>query len=153
LLGLLIAAACTFILGFAHPYHYPTVSCLLLLTGSGGILAGVTFSAVMVAVGNRTGTFGRLQTLSLFVPLVLQMVWTGHLGGYVAQHWSYEHTFTVAALLTLLHAPLIFLMEDRPVGAAPRGWTREDPEARRARKREERARTAAALHAAARTPG
>src|SRR5207244_4215070 len=46
LLGLLIAAACTFILGFAHPYHYPTVACLLLLTGSGGILAGVTFSAV-----------------------------------------------------------------------------------------------------------
>jgi MFS family permease len=152
-LGLLIAAVSTFILGFAHPYHYPTVACLLLLTGSGGILATVTFSAVMVAVGNRTGTFGRLQTLSLFVPLVLQMLWTGHLGGYVAQHWSYQHTFTVAALLTLLHAPLIFLMEDGPVGAAARSRRREEPEARRARKQAERAQTAAALHAAARSPG
>jgi hypothetical protein len=75
LLGLLIAAASTFILAFAHPYHYATVACLLLLSGSGGVLAGVTFSAVMVAVGNRTGTFGRLQTLSLFVPLVLQILW------------------------------------------------------------------------------
>jgi MFS family permease len=150
---LLIAAASTFILAFAHPYHYPTVACLLLLSGSGGVLAGVTFSAVMVAVGNRTGTFGRLQTLALFVPLVLQILWTGHLGGYVAQHWSYTHTFSIAALLTLLHAPLVFLMEDGPMGAARRGRTSEDKEARRAQKQAERARTAAALHAAARTPG
>jgi MFS family permease len=153
LLGLSIAAASTFVLGFSHPYHYATVACLLLLGASGGVLTAVTFSAVMVAVGNRTGMFGRLQTLSLFVPLVLQILWTGHLGGYVAQHWSYEHTFAVAALLTLLHAPLVFLMEDGPAGFARRGRTREDKEARSARQRAERAHTAAALHAAARTPG
>jgi MFS family permease len=153
LVGLLIAAASTFILGFAHPYHYPTVACLLLLTGSGSVLGVVTYSAVMVAVGNRTGTFGRLQSLSALVPLVLQVVWTGHLGGYVAQHWSYEHTFAVAALLTLLHAPLVFLMEDGPVGVARQARSREDPAARAERKRAERAQTAAALQAAARTPG
>jgi MFS family permease len=153
LLGLLIAAGSTFILGFAHPYHYPTVACLLLLNGSGGVLTAVTYSAVMVAVGNRTGTFGRLQTVAALVPLVLQVVWTGHLGGYVAQHWSYEHTFTVAALLTLLNAPLVLLMEDGSMGAAKRGRTREDPAVRAERKRAERAQTAAALHAAARTRG
>src|SRR5207253_1877690 len=115
-------------------YHYATVATLLLLYASGGVITAVTFSAVMVAVGNRTGTFGRLQTLALFVPLVLQVLWTGHLGGYVAQHWSYPHTFTVAALLTLLHAPLIFLMEDGPTGAARRGRASEDKETRLARK-------------------
>ncbi len=134
-----------------HQYHYAALACLLIVAGSGSALAGVLINAVMVSVGNRTGRFGQLQTLSLFVPLVFSLAYTGDLDGYVTQNWTYLHTFGVAALLSLAFAPLALLMEDRRVqaGRAAPG----EMQARQAAKDAERLRTAEALRDAARTPG
>jgi MFS family permease len=98
-----------------HSYHLLSVVCLLLLSGSFAIFASVVTNAVMVTIGNRTGNFGRFQSLIIFVPYVLSLGFTSHLGGYVAQHWSYASAFGAAAALALLLLPLVFLMEDRRV--------------------------------------
>jgi len=131
-----------------HSYHYAALACLLIVAGTGGALAGVLVNAAMVSVGNRTGTFGALQTLFQFTPLVLSLLYTARLDGEVTQSWSYHHTFLVAALLSFAFLPLTFLLEDRRVSGRG-GETPEQEEARRA----ERAQTAAALRAAAATPG
>ena len=131
-----------------HSYHYAALACLLIVAGAGGALAGVLINAAMVSVGNRTGTFGLLQTLFQFTPLVLSLAYTARLDGEVTQSWSYHHTFLVAALLSLAFLPLTFLIEDRRVTGGRRR-TAEQVEAKRA----ERARTASALRAAAATPG
>ncbi len=131
-----------------HSYHYAALVCLLIVAGTGGALAGVLVNAAMVSVGNRTGTFGSLQTLFQFTPLVLSLLYTARLDGEVTQSWSYHHTFLVAALLSLAFLPLTFLLEDRRVS----GRRHETPEQEEA-KRAERARTATALRAAAHTPG
>jgi len=131
-----------------HSYHYAALVCLLIVAGTGGALAGVLVNAAMVSVGNRTGTFGSLQTLFQFTPLVLSLLYTARLDGEVTQSWSYHHTFLVAALVSLAFLPLTFLLEDRRVS----GRRHETPEQEEA-KRAERARTATALRAAAHTPG
>ncbi len=134
-----------------HHYHYAAIACLLIVAGSGGALAGVLINAAMVSVGNKTNTFGPLQTLYQFTPLVLALVYTGKLDGQVTEHWSYHHAFLVAALLSLAFAPLALLMDDRRVTggrAAP-----EETAARKAAKDWERAQTGDALREAARTPG
>lgn len=130
-----------------HQYHYAALICLLIVAGTGGALAGVLINAAMVSVGNRTGTFGVLQTLFQFTPLVLSLAYTARLDGEVTASWSYHHTFLVAALLSLAFLPLTFLLEDRRVTDSRR--TAAEREAARA----ERARTGAALREAAATPG
>jgi len=134
-----------------HHYHYAALVCLLIVAGSGSALAGVLINAVMVSVGNRTGTFGPLQTLMQFTPLVLSLVYTGNLDGYVTQNWTYPHTFGVAALISLAFAPLALLLEDRRTATG----RASPPEmlARKDTKDAERARTTEALRDAARTPG
>lgn len=129
-----------------HQYPYATVACLLIVAGSGGALSGVLINAVMVSVGNRSGTFGILQTLAQFTPLVLSLAYTARLDGQVTQHWSYHHTFLVAALLSLALLPLTFLLDDRRAA-------RREAEGSDAARRREREETALALQAAARTPG
>ena len=131
-----------------HQYHYAALVCLLIVAGAGGALAGVLVNAAMVSVGNRTGSFGVLQTLFQFTPLVLSLAYTARLDGEVTASWSYHHTFWVAALLSLALLPLTFLLEDRQV-TGPRRATPEQTEARRA----ERAQTAAALREAAANAG
>ena len=134
-----------------HQYHYAAIACLLIVAGSGSALAGVLINAAMVSVGNRTGTFGPLQTLSQFTPLLLSLVYTARLDGQVTAHWSYHHTFLVAALVSLAFAPLALLMDDRRVkaGRAAPGEMRTQQAAKDA----DRARTTEALREAARTPG
>ena len=131
-----------------HQYHYAALACLLIVAGTGGALAGVLVNAAMVSVGNRTGTFGSLQTLFQFTPLVLSLAYTARLDGEVTASWSYHHTFLVAALLSLAFLPLTLLLEDKRVTSGRR-MTAEQEEAKRA----ERTRTAAALRAVAATPG
>ena len=129
-----------------HLYHYWALACLLIVAGSGSALAAVLVNAVMVSIGNRTGTFGLLQSLSLFVPLVFSIAYTGDLDGYVTQNWTYPHTFGVAALLSLAFVPVAGLLEDHravPGQAA----------ARNAARSAERQQTQAALRDAARVPG
>jgi MFS family permease len=148
LLGTLVLAASNWGLACLHQYSYVAVVCLLLLTGSGGTLAGVMVNAVMVAIGNRTGRFSQLQSLLVFIPSVLSIVGLAHLSGYVTQHWSYHRAYGDAALLILLSAPLVLLLDER------RATIRTgEAEARRQAAREERAHSAAALRGAVRSPG
>jgi Na+/melibiose symporter-like transporter len=134
-----------------HHYHYAAIVCLLIVAGSGGALAGVLINAAMVSVGNRTNTFGPLQTLYQFTPLVLALVYTGKLDGQVTATWSYHHAFLTAGLVSLAFAPLAFLIEDRRVVSGRA--TPEELGARKDAKDRERAQTAVALREAARTPG
>lgn len=134
-----------------HQYHYATIACLLIVAGTGGAMAGVLINAAMVSVGNRTNTFGPLQTVYQFTPLVLALVYTGKLDGQVTQHWGYPHTFFVAGLVSLAFAPLALLIDDRRVSAGRA--TPEETAARKAAKERQRAQTAEALTEAARTPG
>ncbi len=134
-----------------HHYHYAALVCLLLIAGSGGAMASVLINAAMVSVGNRTGTFGQLQSLSQFTPLALSLIYTGNLDGYVTQNWTYPHTFGVAALLSLAFVPLSLLLDDRRVASGRA--TATETAARLATKNAEREQTRAALREAAGTPG
>ncbi len=136
-----------------HHYHYATIACLLIVAGAGGALAGVLINAAMVSVGNRTNTFGPLQTLYQFTPLVLALVYTGDLDGYVTQNWTYPHTFGVAALLSLAFIPLALLLDDRRVISSRRAAQNAAPAEQNTVRRVDRAQTQAALREAARTPG
>lgn len=99
-----------------HQYHYATVACLLLVALAGGTLLLVIVNAVMVAIGNSTGTFGILQAIAIAVPLLMAIAYTSHLSGYVTQHWSYQHCFQMAAVLFLVYAPLVLLIDEKRVG-------------------------------------
>jgi MFS family permease len=157
ILGTLIAALGFFGMSLLHDYKYATIVCLVMIAAAGGTLAGVVTNAVMVAVGNRTGTFPRLQALITFLPLMLGILpyWnTNDFGGYVTEHWSYHRAFLTAAVLTLLYLPFVFFMEDSRVSAARHAQeTAEEHAARRAARQAERAHIQAALRAAVRTPG
>ena len=134
-----------------HSYHYAAIVCLLIVAGTGAAMAGVLINAAMVSVGNRTKTFGVLQTLWQFTPPVLALLYTGKLDGQVTAHWSFPHAFLAAALVSLASLPLALLIEDRRVSAGRA--TPEERAARKTAKDRERAQTAAALRDAARTPG
>jgi MFS family permease len=157
ILGTLIAALGFFGLGLLHDYRIATLVCLVMIAAAGGTLAGVVTNAVMVAIGNRTGTFPRLQALITFLPLLLGILpyWnTNDFGGYVTEHWTNHRAFFAAAALTLLYLPFVFFMEDSRVSAFRRAQETEEEHAARHRARqEERARTKKALWIAARTPG
>jgi MFS family permease len=112
-----LGIVCAYIgLALMSSYHLWSVVCLLLLSGSFSIFASVVKNAVMVAIGNRTGNFGRFQALTVFVPYILSLSYTSHFGGFVAQHWTYRQAYSTAAVIALLLLPLVFLMEDRRVG-------------------------------------
>ncbi len=153
-LGALLDAFGFCCLSFLHTYHYATVVGLLILTASGGIMLWVMTNAVMVAVGNMTGSFGRLQSTLMFVPAIMQMAFTSHLGGYAAEKMSYATVFMLAALLSLARGSLFGLMVE-PKRQAVTSSVQVD-EARRdsaERKLQERAKTAQALRKAAATQG
>ena len=130
-----------------HQYHYAAVVCLLLLIGGGGVLASVMINAVMVAVGNRTGRFGQLQSVLVLVPAVLSIAYTAHLGGYVTQHWSFHRAYASDVVVQILFMPLVLLIDERRAGGVG-----DDPAARREAQRRERAHSLAALREAARSP-
>ena len=151
-----LLASVVMALGYAglmtlHQFHYAALVCLLIVAGAGSALLGVLINAAMVSVGNRSGTFGPLQSLYLLTPLILSLVYTAKLDGQVTATWSYHHTFLVAALVSLAFVPLALLMDDRRVTRRHPGA--EEARAQRAAKDAERAQTAAALREAARTPG
>jgi hypothetical protein len=141
-------------LAFLHQYQYAMVACLLLVTGAGGVLLGVVFNAVMVTVGNPTGSFGSLQSLARFVPIVLSIVYVSGLSGRVLEHWSYRHSFLMAALLCLLRIPVALLIDEKRVARRYRAdETKEERKRRLDARQADRERTARALRQAAATPG
>ena len=111
-LGIVISILGMGSLAILPHYHYATVAGLMLASAAGGVLNGVVFNAVIVSVGNRTGTYPRLQALSMLIPLALGTLYTSHLSGFVTEHWSYPRAFGTAALLSLLYLPIVFLMDE-----------------------------------------
>jgi len=140
--------------GLSLPPHYTYLTTLLLVMVAGAGVATflIMTDAIMVTVGNKTGTVGRLQAVQQFVPFLLWLLFASHFSGYVTQHWSYARCFHMAALMALLALPLVFLIDEKRVTAGPREAPAERA-ARLAAKQTERAQTALALKAAARSPG
>ena len=153
-LAALLGALGFFCLSLLPHYTYLTTALLVIVTIAGGVTLMIMADAVMVTVGNRTGTVGRIQAIQQFTPPLIALLFAARLGGYVTQNWSYAHCFRAAALVSLLALPLVFLIDEKR--GSHRQHERETPEEHAARleaKRAERARTAAALRQAARTPG
>lgn len=111
-LGILLAVGSYACLSLLKHYTYLPVVALVLNAVVGSTLRSVVISAFFISVGNRTGSTSKIQNLILFLGLVLQIGVTSHLGGYVAEHWSYSRTFLTTAGLLLLYLPMIFLVED-----------------------------------------
>lgn len=149
----LLAAAGSFALAVFH-YHVGQVVLLSIVGGLGGNLQFVIMDAVMVSIGNRTGTVGRLQSIQQGIPLIMTVLFGGRLSGYVAQHWSYTACFFAAGVTALAAAPLAVMIEEsRVVNARHAQETEEEHRARLQTRREERERTTAALKKAATSPG
>jgi MFS family permease len=146
-LGIVLAYAG---LAAMHSYHLWAVVCLLILSGSFAIFATVVMNAVMVTIGNRTGNFGRFQSLIVFVPYALSLGYTSHLSGFVAQHWTYTQSYTTAAILAALMLPLVLLMEDQRVGKG--NHVEESPQRVEERARERAANQAKLREAMKSTP-
>jgi hypothetical protein len=169
-LGVLIYALGYIPLALLRQYHYAVVLGLLLTTGMGYQLILIVYQGVKIEMGNQTGAFARLHSLVMFLPLVMRVLYTGHLGGYVAEHWTYPRTFGTAALLVLCFLPLVFLIQERRLHTdkpdqevpAPKGeetdesgaaWIRESHKARRDRDRAKRIEKKTLLLKAIRSPG
>lgn len=138
---------------FSHPSYW-TTALLVIVTIAGGVTLMIMADAVMVAVGNQTGTVPRLQSIQQLVPVVLSFVALARLSGYVTQHWSYALCFRTAALMALLALPLTLLIAEKRV--SPRQQARETSEehAQRAEaKMRDHAESLAALRQAAKSPG
>ena len=150
----LTAALGFFGLSLTPHYTYLTTLLLVMVMGAGITTVLIMADAIMVTVGNRTGTVGRVQAVQMFTPYLLTLVFAARLGGYVTQNWSYASCFRTAALLSLLALPLTFLIDEKRVIAGPSA--RETPAEHFERleaKRAERAQTTDALRRAARSPG
>ena len=153
-LAALLSALGFFGLSLLPHYTYLTTALLVIVTIAGGVTVMIMADAVMVTIGNKTGTVGRIQAIQQFTTPLLALLFAARLGGYVTQNWSYAHCFRAAALISLLALPLVFLIDEKR--GSHRQHAQETPEEHAARleaKQAERARTAAALRQAARTPG
>ena len=152
-LGGLIGAAGFLGLALQAHFSYWAVIALVTIAAGGGIMLTVVFNAVLVVVGNATGTFGRLQTLLYLVSYGWVLVYTGHLTGSVTQNWSYRHAFEAAAAALLAMTLLVFLIPEKRRSGQEMSTAPEDLMARKAARQEERQQTVAILRAAAASPG
>ncbi len=151
-LAALLGALGYFGLSALPHYTYLATALLVMVTIAGGVTLLIMADAVMVTVGNKTGTVGRLQAVQQFTPYLLSLLFAARLGGYVTQHWSNAHCFRAAALTALCALPLTLLIDETRTSRGQRETPAEHA-ARLEAKREERAQTALALRQAARTPG
>lgn len=151
-LAVLLGALGFFGLSLTPHYTYLNALLLVMVTVAGGVTLMIMADAVMVTVGNKTGTVGRIQSVQQFTPYLLSLVFAARLGGYVTQHWSNAHCFRAAAVTSLLALPLTFLIDEKRSGVRHEGETPAEHAARLDAKQAERAQTSAALRQAARTP-
>ena len=153
-LAALTTALGYFCLSLVSHYTYLTTLLLVMIAFAGSVTLMIIADAIMVAVGNRTGTVGRVQAVQQFTPFLLALLFAAHLGGYVTQHWSYARCFGTAALVSLLTLPLMFLIDEKRVSAGQHAQETPAEHAERLEvKRAERAQTVTALRSAARSPG
>ena len=153
-LGALTAAVGFFGLSLTSHYTYLTTLLLVMVMVAGSVTLMIMADAIMVTVGNRTGTVGRVQAVQQFTPFLLTLLFAARLGGYVTQNWSYALCFRTAALTSLLALPLMFLIDEKRGSTGQH--THETPAEHAERleaKRAERAQTTDALRKAARSPG
>ncbi len=135
-------------------YHYAAVVELLIVKALGGNLLLVIIDAIMVAMGNRTGTVGIFQAIQQGLPLILFLTFGGRLSGYVTQNWSYTACFETAALLAVLGVPLALVIQEKKVARSQGGQeSAEEHAARMEALREDRRRVGSALRQAASSPG
>ncbi len=152
-LGGVISALGYLFLALQPHYSYGAVIALVTIAAAGGIMVNVVFNAVLVVVGNATGTFGRLQTLLYLISYGWVLVYTGHLTGHVTQFWSYRLAFEWAAALSLAGTLLVWLIPEKRQAGQGASVAPEDLIVRNAVRREERQRTLAILRSAAASPG
>lgn len=149
-LSWLIAALGFGALALLTQYHVATVTALIIVAGLGANLLFVVMDAVMVEIGNQTGTVGRLQSIQQGVQLAVGALFAGQISGYVSQYWTYPACFTAAALCALIGTPLSLLIEERRVTGTEAA---QASTAERERQRAERRESLAALKQAAASPG
>jgi MFS family permease len=158
-LSWLLIAAGYFGLSLEHQPHYATVAFLVIVALAGANLLFVIMDAVMVAVGNLTGTVGQLQMIQQFLPLLMMFAFAANLRGYVTQNWSYHLCFLTAAILAFAATPLTLLIQEKPVTEAEAKRAQDRPvemaskEAREAARRADRAQVITTLRQAAASPG
>ncbi len=153
MLGSAVAAAGYFSLSLQAHYTFSTVVSLVVIAAAGGILISVMLNAVLVVVGNASGTFSQLQTLLYLVSYGWALLYTAHLSGYVTQHWSYAHAFRAAALTSLLLMPLALLIPEKRRAGRGAAASPEERARQNAARQAERAQTMAILKSAAASPG
>lgn len=153
-LAALLEAAGFFTLSlFTHPSYW-TTAILVMIAAAGGVTLMIMADAVMVQVGNRTGTVPRLQAIQQFLPQVILLAFAARLSGYVTQHWSYGACFRTAALMALLALPLTLLIDEKRVSGGQQALeSLEEHRERRDAKARERAESVAALGQAVQSPG
>jgi len=156
-LGGVLGAAGFLLLALLPHYSYVSVVALVMIGSAGYILVLVMLNAVLVVVGNATGTFGQLQTLLYLVGYGWALAYTANLRGYVTQHWSYERAFEAAAATLLAMTFLVFLIpETRRAGRGQTDVNLVDPAEiahRQAARQAEREKTMITLRSAAKSPG
>ncbi len=138
-------------LALLHSYHYGAVLGLVIVTAAGGNLVFVIMDAVMVLIGNMTGTVGRLQTIQQGIPMLLGLTYAGPLSGWLASHLSYAQGFMAAAAVAVLGIPLTLLIPENRLTSHSDLGTQEERELSQAKRREDHARSFAALRQAARS--
>lgn len=133
-----------------HPGLWLVVA-MVTLIGTCASMMGVVVNAAMVAIGNLTGTFGMIQAVFTFVPVVLAMVLVPPIQAYTVMHWSLHACMLAASGLVyfrLICLPLIDEQRMQRVEGSTPAAVKE-----RERRRAEDRRKSAALQRAIRTPG
>ena len=153
LAGLLQATGFFALSLFTHPSYW-TTALLVIVTAAGVTTLMIMADAVMVQVGNRTGTVPRLLAIQQVLPQAILLAFAARLSGYVTQHWSCSACFRTAALMALLALPLTLLIDEKRVSGGQQAQeSLEEHRERRDAKARERAESLAALSQAVKSPG
>ncbi len=153
-LAALLEAFGFFALSVLPHSSYWTTALLVMITIAGGVTLMIMADAVMVSVGNTTGTVPRLQGIQQFVPYALSFIALAHLSGYVTQHWSYASCFRTAGLMALLTLPLTLFIDEKRVSRRQQAQETLEEHAQRAEaKARDHTDSVAAMRQAAKSPG
>jgi MFS family permease len=108
------AAAVWFALGQIEQYSISSVLLLITLSSLMYAFMDVLCDALMVETGKPLGLTARFQSVQ-WTAVYLAAIITGLAGGWLAEHWKPQETFTINAFfpLLILAAAVFFLREER----------------------------------------
>ena len=153
-LAVLLGALGFFGLSLLTHASYWTTALLVIVTVAGGVTLMIMADAVMVTVGNKTGTVPRLQSIQQFLPSALALLFLARLSGFVTQNWSYASCFRTASVMALLALPLTLLIDEKRVSRKQQAHESVEEHAEREEaKARDHAESIAALRQAAKSPG